>query len=59
MIAIIDKPTHTQRVVDALEADIRSGGLRSGMKLLPRRKLCERFEVSAAIIDLRTLLTQG
>ncbi|MDD4061836.1 MAG: winged helix-turn-helix domain-containing protein, partial [Kiritimatiellae bacterium] len=51
MIAIIDKPTHTQRVVDALEADIRSGGLRSGMKLLPRRKLCERFEVSAAIID--------
>ncbi len=51
LIAIIDKPTHTQRVVDALEADIRSGGLRSGMKLLPRRKLCERFEVSAAIID--------
>ncbi len=51
MIAIIDKPTHTQRVVDALEADIRSGGLRAGMRLLPRRRLCERFEVSGAIID--------
>jgi hypothetical protein len=45
------KPTGTERVATRIEADIRAGVLAAGGRLLPRRRLCEQFGVSGAVID--------
>ncbi len=51
LTTLTDRPTHTKRIVESIEADIRSGGLGPGMRLLPRRQLCARFGVSSAVVD--------
>lgn len=42
----IDTGPKYKRVASAIEADILSGDLRPGMRLLPERQLAKEFEVS-------------